>query len=208
MYYKTCSKCKTAKDSSDFNKQAKTKDGLHNYCRECNKACFKAWKPSPKPIVGEGKKHCKTCREVRDIDYFPINKDGASGIYSVCKVCCAQRGKAQRDCPIFSKANKVRSAEYTRNNRDKANAKSALRRANRNRATMGFDEKEFEDFFLKEIYHLALLRESVTGVKWQVDHTVPLLSEMVCGLHWHGNLKLITAYENLSKSNKYWPDMW
>jgi len=40
-----------------------------------------------------------------------------------------------------------------------------------------------------------------------VDHIVPLLHPLVCGLHCEANLQLLTPSQNWSKNNRYWPDM-
>jgi hypothetical protein len=62
-------------------------------------------------------------------------------------------------------------------------------------------------FFITEAYELAALRTKMFGFKWHVDHVVPLISDRVCGLHSHTNLSVIPARANLSKSNRYWPNM-
>lgn len=41
-----------------------------------------------------------------------------------------------------------------------------------------------------------------------VDHIVPLISRVVCGLHCEANMQLLTVRENSKKSNRHWPDMW
>ena len=153
-------------------------------------------------------KQCGTCKSVLEYSEFVPNSYGIDGLYSVCRSCCAVRSKKQRTCPEYKQRIKIMSRDYTRRNRDKANVKSARRRAARVQATVDFGDSEYEELFLAEIYHLAVLREAATGFKWEVDHMAPLISDKVCGLHWSGNLQLLPAEENRSKSNEYWPDMW
>jgi 5-methylcytosine-specific restriction endonuclease McrA len=61
-----------------------------------------------------------------------------------------------------------------------------------------------EDFWLiDEIYKLSALRTKLTGVKWHVDHIVPLRGNNVSGLHVPSNLQVILGQDNISKHNRF-----
>lgn len=38
MKTKVCARCKEAKPISEFHKNSRNSDGLHSYCKDCNKA--------------------------------------------------------------------------------------------------------------------------------------------------------------------------
>jgi hypothetical protein len=83
-------------------------------------------------------------------------------------------------------------------------AKGAARRALE--ATPAWAKDEFNDFVVGEMYSLARQRTKTMGIKWVVDHIVPLQSRLVCGLHWWKNLRVIPDSLNKSKGNRLWPD--
>jgi hypothetical protein len=57
----------------------------------------------------------------------------------------------------------------------------------------------FERERINQIYKLRNLITKITGIEHHVDHMWPLSKR---GPHWSGNLQVIPASENLSKSDK------
>lgn len=56
---------------------------------------------------------------------------------------------------------------------------------------------------INAIYEECSRKTIATGIKHEVDHIVPLKGKNVCGLHVLENLRIITACDNRTKSNRF-----
>ena len=103
----------------------------------------------------------------------------------------------------YRKDNKEKIVGYFKEYRQLPSSKAAklyshtLRKTLKIQATPAWFDKEE----VKMIYTIAQER----GL--EVDHMVPLVSGLVCGLHVQDNLRCIPAALNRHKGNRYWPNM-
>lgn len=102
-----------------------------------------------------------------------------------------QKNKQQR----YESGKKWRDA-----NKDRIRFYANARRAMKLQATPKWAEEEWEQILA--LYAEAQRLEQETGIKYHVDHIIPLQSELVCGLHCLSNLRVITQKENNQKNNK------
>lgn len=91
--------------------------------------------------------------------------------------------------------------QYRKNNRAIYNAANSRRRASLlQRTPVWLTKEDLQE--IAEYYKLSKYLESLNNEKYHVDHIVPLQGDNVCGLHVPWNLQILTAKENLVKSNK------
>jgi hypothetical protein len=110
-------------------------------------------------------------------------------------------------------ASKAKRAEYYReqgrewqkDNPAKCRAKYKRYMAQKQRAMPAWAD----DFLIQQFYDCCTERNQLMtgGQRWHVDHIVPLNGKTVCGLHVQDNLQVIPGLLNLSKANRFWPDM-
>lgn len=103
---------------------------------------------------------------------------------------------------LWREANKDSFKGYTvqwrRDNLDKLTKNAAAYRSSKIQATPTWANPDAIQAFYTEAARMTLK----TGIKYTVDHIIPLNSDVVCGLHVEHNLQLLTLSDNSKKSNK------
>lgn len=221
---KICSKCKVEKAVTEFHKRSASHDGLNAKCKVCmcaysrprSKAYYyentekiklqsRDWHSANPDKVKESQRKWKSANAGKVKEYRAGNHEKIRG-YSRkwYELNAESRNQANR---TWREANPDLERDRTRAWRE-ANphivaALAAKRRAAKLQATpVWVDER-----YVKLFYEMAMDATASTGIEHQVDHIVPLQSDIVCGLHWEHNLQVLPAVDNIRKGNRHWPDM-
>jgi hypothetical protein len=193
MLTKVCAKCGDEKDIVEYHKSKNHKHGVSSECKVCRKHYIDQWREANKEVIAEQR---KAHYQANKVDIIARHKSW----YKTNKEAVAEKKK------VYYQANKEAIAKqkslHCKDNPHIYNAKSAKRRAKKIQATPAWANKEHID----SLYLIASINRE-GGYDIHVDHIVPLLSSLVCGLHCEANLQLIPAINNIIKGNRYWPDM-
>lgn len=173
-------------------------------------------------------KTCTKCGESKPLTDFPKLTRSLDGHRERCRRC---HSAAATEYKRGATAKASRKAHYEKNkdlvleqsrawlaaNRErKANTTKAWTQANRARAS--YNARRYQLSRLRAIppwadqtktdaIYLEALAMRGLGIAVEVDHIVPLRGQLVSGLHWHGNLRLILSSDNKAKSNKLVEDL-
>lgn len=187
--------------------------------------------PGARNAIVDGKYTCTKCGETKPVDQFSKRSSRPLGITSHCKVCraAACKGYASKNVEKFrqykaeyaaANAEEVRRyqsayreanreklrqyfSEYAKKNLPKKQATTTKRRAGKLKATPRWANLAE----IEKIYANSVQIATKTGRRMHVDHIVPLVHPLVCGLHCEANLRIIPAEKNLRKGNNWWPNM-
>jgi len=153
-----------------------------------------------------------SCVECLKVEWEKANETRAEYFREYNKSDAGQKAKrkyyeANKDAVIAkartrnkNKVNEYKAAYKERNPELYKEFVNMRRRRFRQATPKWLTEKDRMEIRLK--YRLALEMTKATGVKYAVDHEIPLFGENVCGLHVPWNLRVMTQEENLRKSNK------
>lgn len=160
-------------------------------------------------------KTCFKCNTEYSIESFHKHAKMADGRLNKCKYCVKRNVDKWREAnPDYRKKEhaKVREKKgfMTRDEWRENLAANAIGRkvsstkyAHKRRMLVSKPMSEWDEFVLEEALSLAAHREATTGIKWHVDHIVPLLHEKACGLHTAANLQVVPASWNFKKGNRH-----
>ena len=198
MHSKTCSACNCKKSTEAFSKRSKSIDGLQGKCKECAARCKKAW-------LTKNVDHVKAYAKTASVDYRSRNR-----VEILAK---------KQDYYLKNRDRVIeKTLQWQIDNREKVNLKNSIwakanplggyeKRARRVAAKKNALAAWADPIKVRDIYRTAKSISIESGVLHDVDHIVPLQSDLVCGLHCEANLQVLSRRENASKGNKHWPDM-
>jgi hypothetical protein len=174
-------------------------------------------KPCKKGHVAERFTNNATCVECHRLIYYYKHEHN--------------KERNRMNCAKNRERERARAAEWYANNLDKARARNkarywvdvnasrqdgrkryaknpepgkvgARRRKINKKSRTPLWHGELDEFVFCEALTLASERGDATGIKWHVDHMIPLLGKKASGLHVAGNLQVIPAAMNMEKHNR------
>jgi len=210
---KICNKCGEVKPLSEFNRNKKCRGGYLTVCKACNKRLRQDLEHASPEMYERrlarvrahkagNRDHIRSTKAIWDVANRAHIQEYNKDSYASDPEGRRERSRLHRQKhpdrvkESWSKWAKSNHEAY-RAIRNKANAK---RRAAEISATVPWADMQK----ISRLYGEAMRLTAETGIPRHVDHIVPLRGVNVCGLHWEGNLQVLTAAENIRKSNKMW----
>lgn len=192
---KICSKCKQQKELSSFSTGNKSKDGIHSWCKPCVNAQRKSkqhiYIKTQRRYKSDNAEHIKSWLKERSrTECFKAKK-------SHWDRCYRKRNSekiAEKKSDYYSTRQHLRRAEYQRNKQRYIAA--AYKRLYQLKA---LTPEGADKALIQKMYDKAKELTSLTGVRHEVDHIIPISKG---GLHHQDNLQVLVWIENRKKGNK------
>ena len=219
MTTKKCSKCEDVKSLAEFNKQKSKKDGLSNYCKDCNKARCKLYHNANKASINE-----------RSRQYNKINKEDRAKYNKRYNKINKEKIAKQRKQYVHTNKESLakKQKQYQQVNRENINTykrhryatnvayKAECRLRSRLNRTLKGNTKTDSTMDLvgcdrdQLVFHIE--SQFTNGMTWHgihIDHIRPCASfdlsdpEQQRECFHYTNLQPLWAKDNLEKSDKW-----
>lgn len=191
---KMCRLCNEHKSYSSFPRRPAMSDGYRNECKPCINAKYRE----------AARSHTAKYRKnnpAKAGEYYQKNKEAIRAAQRE-RYKSSREHELERSAKWYAENKERRLAkcrEWQKNNAGKCRAYIAKYGAAKRKRTVAWANS----FLIELQYKMAAAMTRISGIKYEVDHIIPLQGENVSGLHVHNNLQVITETENRSKSNKF-----
>lgn len=206
--HKRCPRCKVLKSLTEFAKRKSGGNTPQSYCRDCSCTAVVAW--------------ARKNRELHNANVQKWRKENSDRVKETRRALRAHDPERHRDyCRRYRAQNRgtllIRIRDRYWRNREKSLAESREWRL-KNPARNAYKAAEYEarkrrakppwadDEKIFAVYQRCAEMNRESPRKYHVDHVIPLSSPVICGLHVHTNLQILSARENQSKSNRFLED--
>jgi hypothetical protein len=192
MTTKICNTCKAEKPISEFPINKKMADGHLHRCKPCEYSRVKEWRVKNKERV----KYLTDKWRAENPERF---KQHLRKHY----IKNSERERVARNSRYEKNKEKelAQAKLYQQNNPAYRNKKNATRRAAYVLAVPKWltpiHQAQIEDF-----YEIARAKSMQNGIRYHVDHVIPLRGKNVSGLHVPWNLQVLEGRENNRKFNR------
>ena len=189
-------------------------------CNSCGKTKKATTENFHQSRIKRGNNHeiCKACVKKRNQKYCAQDHVKKANKERLRKWCEENKDRKNKNSREWKANNKEKVYEYNVKYMEKKESKKLRKIASRRRywespeiyraKACAYDKRVRKANpkwqCMKEVktyYQIAKL------FNLEVDHIVPINSDIVCGLHCLDNFQLLTREENASKGNRFWPDM-
>lgn len=213
MTTKICTKCNLNKPLADFSRSKTGKYGVNSRCRLCvreyNATYYKISgsrnREKYKESQSEWRNKTKAVKRVKDKAWRAANIEARKSVEKAYRLANAEK-ISEKNRKLYQRTKSIRAlqtSEWAKANRAAKNYSSRRYMTLRRQSLAKWASSDA----IRTVYEKANELSIKFGIRFEVDHIVPLKSEIVCGLHCEDNLQLLAASLNRSKSNVEWPDM-
>jgi hypothetical protein len=161
---------------------------------------------------------CKSCVKIRSKKYRSQDRVRQESKERVKKWCSENKDRKNKNNREWKAANKEKIQEGHKRYMEKPESRELVRKAfvirywknpDKYRAASSAYDRRVRSSRpnWQSMRQVNRFYQIAKALRLEVDHIVPVNSELVCGLHCIDNFQLLTRSENARKGNRLWPDM-